>query len=574
MNNEEFRKSFLSSSNTPRNTKNASTTAVPRPSALGSKKSLNFGGATPRTVRGSTTGNVDFARQAREQHASSLVPNSVQQKKKYKSSAAPKGSKLGLGYTDRAKARQEAEDEDDKAERIKALEVQMKLGQIEPELFASLRDEIVGGDVGSTHLVKGLDRQLLARVRKGEDVMGGCGGRKKEEEDVGGGEEGSAEPEGNEDEELEKLAQREIKAVQREKVEKKGAMPTIPPPPIAGAKRSRKEIMEEFKTQRAAAASAKAAPVFDKSKWRRVDEGKREKTRTEIDRKGREVLIVIDKDGREKRMIKKPGQNQVPELDPKKPVLGADIKIPEVPRPAPVEEEEDSGDIFEGVGDYNPLEVVSDSDASSDDEDDNGTERPLKVQKQEASEASKDPPPPTTENVAPQPSAPRNYFGDKPAAEKEEFDPHAGIQDILKKAASMRPLQSRDEDQEYSEGESEETAEARATRLAREKRHKEMLASQNQDFEDMDMGFGGGRFDDDDNDDDDNGDGEPVKLSKWRGLQGGNEYDDGGEEEGEQGGGRGKNGDRKKKRKGKKRKGDANNVEDVMRVIEGRKNEA
>ncbi|GAB7366275.1 hypothetical protein MBLNU230_g7832t1 [Neophaeotheca triangularis] len=547
MNNEEFRKSLLAGNNA-RKPEDAAVSSTPKSSALGGKRS-NFGGMTPRTVRGSTTGGVDFARQAREQRASSLVPTQVG-KKKFKSTAAPKGSKLGLGYTDRAKARQEAEKDDDKEERIKALEEQMKLGQIEPELFASLRDEITGGDVGSTHLVKGLDRQLLARVRRGEDVMGGGGQRKKE--DV---EEENAEPGVDDEEELDKMAEKEVKAVERERLEKKGAKPTtsMPPPPVAGVKRSRADILKDFKAQRAAAAEAKAAPVLDKSKWRRIDEGKKEKTRTEIDRKGREVLIVIDKDGKEKRMIKKPGQTTIPELDPKKPVLGADVKIPELSKPNPVEEEEDGGsDIFEGVGDYDPFEGIGDSDDSSDDE---GEKSGSKRDGNDDSAATEEGATAATDATPSKHAVPRNYFGTTTAT-KEDVDPFAGqadITNILKKAASMRPLNTEDAEEDEDD---DETSEAREIRLAREKRHKEMLSNQDRDYEDMDMGFGGGRFDDDEDDPN-------IKLSKWTGGKGG---DDEGDEDGDQG----KKGDGKKKRKGKKRKGDGNNVDDVMRVIDGR----
>ena len=56
----------------------------------------------------------------------------------------------------------------------------MKKGEINRETFENLVQEITGGDVGTTHLVKGLDRKLLERVRRGEDVLGGQD--KKEEE--------------------------------------------------------------------------------------------------------------------------------------------------------------------------------------------------------------------------------------------------------------------------------------------------------------------------------------------------------------------------------------------------------
>ena len=75
-------------------------------------------------------GGNDFARQlAERQREASGHPQ-----KKFKSSAAPKGSKLASGYVDRAKQR-ENEEEDDKATRIKNLEEMMKLQQIDRATF-------------------------------------------------------------------------------------------------------------------------------------------------------------------------------------------------------------------------------------------------------------------------------------------------------------------------------------------------------------------------------------------------------------------------------------------------------
>jgi hypothetical protein len=110
-------------------------------------------------------GGFDFARQLAEARSSSSQPT-----KKFRSTAAPKGTKLPSAYVDRSKLRQE-ESTDEKAERVKALEEMMKLQQIDEETFIKLRDEILGGEVTSTHLVKGLDWKLLERVRRGEDVL-------------------------------------------------------------------------------------------------------------------------------------------------------------------------------------------------------------------------------------------------------------------------------------------------------------------------------------------------------------------------------------------------------------------
>lgn len=169
MNNSQFRQLIASNSNQQNgsSTPRASAGATPSGAALGTKKT-SFVPMTPRAISGSS-GN-DFARQVRERNAG-LQPS---KQKKFKS-YTPKGVKLGAGYTDRAKARAEGEgneDAEDKAERVKALEEQMKLGQISREVFEALRDKITGGDAASSHLVKGLDWKLLERVRRGEDVMG------------------------------------------------------------------------------------------------------------------------------------------------------------------------------------------------------------------------------------------------------------------------------------------------------------------------------------------------------------------------------------------------------------------
>lgn len=107
-----------------------------------------------------SSGN-DFARQLAERNAE-LNPSNA---KKFRSSAAPKGTKLRSGYQDRTQLRT-SEEEDDKAVRVKALEETLKLGQMDQATFEALRDEIVGGDVKDVHLVKGLDYKLLERVRR------------------------------------------------------------------------------------------------------------------------------------------------------------------------------------------------------------------------------------------------------------------------------------------------------------------------------------------------------------------------------------------------------------------------
>ncbi|KAK0865186.1 hypothetical protein LTS02_005502 [Friedmanniomyces endolithicus] len=562
MNNTQFRKLVL---DTParQNDGKVSSQSGATPSPLGTKKS-SFMPMTPRTVQGGA--DVDFARQVRERNAA-LLPT-----KKFKSSTAPKGAKYAKGYTDRARAREEASDgEDNKAARIKALEEQMKLGQISSEIFESLRDQITGGDASSTHLVKGLDRKLLERVKRGEDVLGVAGS------------DTVVEPIPDVDEELDKLGEQEIAAVKRDQAEKRGVM--APPPPVAGKKRNRDEIMAELKAQREAAARAKAAPSLD-ARWRKV--GEKERGRIEVDQKGREVLITVDEDGFVKRRVRQANTKRegddagesadrtvIDMPDESKPVLGA------------VHEDDD---IFEGVGaEYNPLGTDLDDEADSDqDEEDEHKHdsapplrpsEPLKeVARPEhddmsatssrtssaAEEAAVPNQPiagpedgehvevgPDVANPSVKPEAERrSYFKDTAKPGVEAIADHfAGIENVLKKAAK---LDRATDDTEVRDGETDEAHQARVKRRA------QMLAQQDRDLEDMDIGFGSSRVEDEADDD---GEGKKIKLSEWK--QGRGADDDDGDE--------GKGGREKKKRKPKKRKGDVNSAADIMRVIEGRK---
>jgi hypothetical protein len=473
----------------------------------------------------------------RERHASLQPPKT----KKFRTSA-PKGTKIAAGYVDRAKARQEAQDEeDDKAERIKALEEQVKLGQLPYETFEALRDKIAGGDISTTHLVKGLDFKLLERVRRGEDVLNTDGSKKGEDE-----EDAAVDV----DEELEKLEAQAIETAKREKTEKKG---TMAPPPVAGVKRTRDEIMAELKAQRKAAAEAKAAaaPTFD-SRWKKIGE---EKPKFELDSKGREVITTVDKDGNVKKKVRKvasesAGDAQAPSNmpDASKAVLGADFAMPAPKSDAPADDDDD--DIFEGAGtEYNPLgDMDDDDDDSDDDEDETPIAKSIPKTATSVNETKASEPVPTASDA---PAKPRNYFGDKSNnTEEEAKDRFKGIENVLKKAAQLGATATNEDD------DGDESKEERDARLA--KRAK-MLASaqQDRDLEDMDMGFGSSRFEDGE----EGGEEKKMRLSEWKG--GAAAGDDGWEEDDKKGGG--------KKRKPKKRKGDVNNAADIFRVIEGRK---
>ncbi|KAL8675050.1 MAG: hypothetical protein Q9168_000533 [Polycauliona sp. 1 TL-2023] len=548
MNNSQFRRLINDTPGTaPSNDKTAGGQTRPgpgvTPTALGSRMRANIP-MTPRSVASNT--GIDFARQLAERNAS-LNPNSV---KKFRSSAAPKGTKLGSGYQDRTQLRTSAE-EDEKASRVKALEDLVKLGQMERSTFEALRDEIVGGHVKDVHLVKGLDWKLLERVRRGEDVLSDAA-KYSPAEEVTTSDNKSTPSAEDVDDELEKLEEQEYQAKERQETIKKGEM--APPPPVAGKKRTRDEILKDLKASR--------QPILHKAQETRHEalgpkfhkvENRRATSRIEIDEKGREVLIVVDADGSVKRKVKKPklgavtntNQLLMPDKDVKP--LGLDVTVPSIPA---VPEEQDDGDIFADVeGDYDPLggELNDDEISDESDIDDKPSSKTNKTSTGDS---------PTAPNTAtplpkPPPAGPRNYFNE-PISSTTDLSAESkppGFQDptilaALKKASTLDP---------FSEGDktpSEEQAKAA--------RHKKMLEAHDRDAEDMDMGFGSSRFEDEA---EDAGEGKKVKLSVWGG-------DKGGEREG---GGEGKEKRKRGPKKGKK--GDKDSVKDVMSVMDRRKGE-
>ena len=476
-----------------------------------------------------SVGGVDFARQLAEARSSS---SSSQPTRKFRSSAAPKGTKLPGAYVDRSKLRQE-ESADEKSERVKALEEMMKLQQIDEETFIKLRDEILGGDVASTHLVKGLDWKLLERVRRGEDVLSG-------DKNTGGeDEEGNEDDDGDLDEEFERLEDREIKAVDKTKTTKKGEM--APPSLIPGKKRNRDQILAEMKAARKAAQEAKGPSLG--SKFKKVGE-RRVESRIERDEKGREILITVDENGNEKRKVRKVQVEPKVEkghglLMPDKDAKPLGMEVPDVPQAAEEEEEEDM-DIFDGAGDdYDPLAGIGDDEDDSGAEDGEMARHSPETEPEKKPEPGSMPPPPRPK----QPTVIRNYFGDsaEPTETKvpKSFSSDPTVLAAIKKASLLNPF--------VKEAESAEDT-------ARQERLKKMTQQDDRDAQDMDMGFGSSRFEDEEDFEE-----KKVKLSAWGGKN--DEEDDG-----ERGEGKGK-----RKRGPKKRKGDGNNAEDVMKVIESRK---
>ena len=486
-----------------------------------------------------SSGN-DFARQLAERNTE-LNPSGV---KKFRSSTAPKGTKLRSGYQDRTQLRTSGE-EDDKATRVKALEDLVRLGQMDLATFEALRDEIVGGDVKDVHLVKGLDYKLLERVRRGEDVLAGGGTSTRAEEHHG--ENREFQPEADVDDELEKLEETDVQPVSREPASKKGELAR--PAPVAGQKRTRDDILKELKASRLAAAeNAKQAQKSALGpRFSRVGE-KKERSRIERDERGREMLVIIGEDGRTKRKVKKAKVDEhngllMPEKDAKP--LGMEV-IPTAPQLA--SEDEGDGDIFEGVGlDYNPLGDVEDDENDSSDSGDQGDASPVpassNVAPKQKSETELYMGPPPVPPQQPPLSRKNNYFDD---AEEDNETTDALKQNpladptilaALKKASTMSPFTTSES------GNVEED-----TKLARRRK---MLESHDRDADDVDMDFGSSRF----GDAEDVEDGK-VKLSVWDG-------------EGGEGGGRGE-GKEKRKRGPKKRKGDVNSAADVLKVMRRR----
>jgi hypothetical protein len=416
--------------------------------------------------------------------------------------------------------RAEEEVDDDKEDRVQALEELMKEKQIDFPTFVKLRNEILSEEGGRV-MGKGLNFKLA------EDALGG-----HEEQDEGEGE--------DVDDEFEELAEREVKSVEKEQVKKKGEM--APPSLIPGKKRNRDQILAELKAARQAAKEA-AGPSLG-AKFKTVG-GKKATSRTETDSKGREVLITVDENGNEKRKVRKVQLD--PEVEKRNELLIPDkdakplgMEVPEIPKP--VEDEDEDINIFDDAGDdYDPLAGLGDEDEDSDEEGEVS-----EAQKADATEAKM----PEPRSMAPpplpkQPPAPRNYFGDSKAEETSESTRSRASQDpvllaAIKKASTLKPIAKEPENAEVA---------------AKEARRKKMLQQDDRDAQDMDMGFGSSRFEDEADFDD-----KKVKLSEW-GSRGDDDDEDGGK-----GDGKGK-----RRRGPKKRKGDGNNAADVMKVLEQRK---
>ncbi|KAF2639988.1 hypothetical protein P280DRAFT_452322 [Massarina eburnea CBS 473.64] len=553
MDNQEFRRLILANASASAKSDKPDGGAGKPPASrtpgavLGARKHSSIP-MTPRQVgRGAI--QADFARQLAERNAKANPA------KKFRS-AAPKGTRLAAGYTDRVKTRQDDDDEDEKAKRIKNLEEVMKLGELDRPTFEKLVQEITGGDISATHLVKGLDRKLLERVRKGEDVLNDGGQTEDVEEDAGL------------EDAFDELAEEEVDTVVREKAEKKGERATAlpPPPPVAGVKRSRADILADLKRQRDEAAAAAAAE--HERKYPSLGAGFRKisangETRIETDSRGREVLIITDADGKEKRKVRKQKVEETPvevhrHLDDEtEPVNVHNLPVPkaeEEPEEPKEPEESEDEDIFEGVGSsFNPLADLDDEDDSSSEEEgeakaDTSKPTPGEAEPSSIHRATSEP---REESSTKPPPAKRDYFANTTRSHPKvpappEASADATVLAALKKVRTLDPNSSLINDPDSQE--------------ARLKKRAAELAASDRDMEDMDLGFGGSRFDDADEME---REGEKVKFSEWRGLGAADDADDGEGDDGKAA--------KKRKRGPKKKKGDKNSAGDVLMVMERQK---
>jgi RED-like protein N-terminal region len=509
MNNDQFRRLLLDQSK-----QSAIPAAKSTPTDHGPKKA-------PSTVLGGV--------RARPRTSVYMAPRNVKpaapdRKKSQFRSAAPKGSRLADGFVDRAGTRRDDDDADDVAARVVALEKSLKDGDIDDATFARLRDEITGGRLEHTHLVKGLDFKLLERVRRGENVLA---------DGASSAADGLSKPGdagGDVDDEFDQLEKTEVVAVARESTVKKGELAKLAG--VAG-RRTRNEILAALKASRKRAAEEERGPQLG-SKFRKIGAPEEQAPRLEIDSRGREVLIVTEADGTVKRKVRKRREGQkeaLPMPDVNEVPLGADVAVVEAPP-----EESDDGDIYADIGDdYDPLAELGEDDGSSGDSD--GEVRPKPATK-DAKENHDDGP----DTEAKPQAAPRNYFNDDPSSLSVLDKVSNPLHDpAILAALAKKQMEKDDEEDEATKKEAERKA--------------ALMRARDRDLEDMDMGFGGSRFEDEE---EMAMDSSKVKLSEWNDGKGA-AYDD-------DDGGKGE----KKKRK-RKRKGDKNSVADVLRVIESRK---
>lgn len=549
MNNSQFRL-LLNESSSPRFLNNAATPssrskaerndlAAP---VLGSRANSSI----PMTPRSVVSHSSDFVRQVAE-HQRAALSQGRSTSKKFRSAAAPKGSKLAAGYQDRAAhlrqqqtenaAAKGGQDGDDKAERIQALEEMVKSKQMDQATFERLRDEIgVGGDLGSTHLVKGLDRKLLERVRRGEDVTNSqitaTGQQQSGERDNDGRQ--------DVDEELEAVLRKEVQPAKREERNKRGTMAPPSSLNIPGERMSRDDILKRLKASRAATAKemdkARSTEPSLGLKFRKVgSQSSLEKTKLveTINGRKREVLVITRPDGTVKRKVRWIDSEDVkPEAHGASAAgtpLGMDIPVEIAAKQRAVLEkqrlrEEADDDIFIGVGtNYDPLGAVTD-----DSDSESQSETAVEAAEHPAEAGAK-----TTDGDG----KPRNYFSSTTADDGDSTSARGPVADATILAALKRAAAIRKSQDGCGAGHGAPETE---TGAAGQDFLEKLRKREREDAADLDFGFGESRFGD-----------EEEEGPLW----------DGGDKEKRTG----------RKRGPKKRKANKEAVSDVMAVIESRR---
>ncbi|KZZ98781.1 RED-lik [Moelleriella libera RCEF 2490] len=527
MNNEQFRKLMLANqqqSSKPKNGTSPSNKKRADGGSLGSRKRTSI----PLAPRSVASDRIVSAPQRTDRDEAGLSQKRVK-------TSAPRGVRLTEGYVDRAQTRQE-QLEDDRETRLRALEESYKAEKIDVQTYEKLRFEIAGGDLESTHLVKGLDFKLLGRIRRGENVYDKAKAETRDEATPD-------EVDENVDEALEALESQEVHAIERAREEKKkGQLSTVQ----TGKKRTRDQILADLKAARATT-KAQAEPSLG-DRFRKIGTTQKLGTRVERDRKGREVLIIVDADGHEKRKVRKlkPGEELQEEprselhmLDKNAKPLGMEIPDEYKKKREPTPEADVPVDIFDDVGDdYDPLAGMDDSGSNSEDSFEDLSQLNEDRPKSKYDESAETPP------LVKPAIGPGNYFKNSATKLLSEEAPRSGpsmsdaaIMAAIKKAATLRRI------------ETEEDEESRKANAEAEEKRNKLLQMAARDDDDLDMGFGTSRFEDEE-------DFEDQKLSSW----GRDNDDEGGSSRRPQ-----------RKRGPKKRKGDVNSAADVLRVMEQRK---
>ncbi|RMD44012.1 hypothetical protein DV735_g1135, partial [Chaetothyriales sp. CBS 134920] len=506
MNNAQFR-DLISNDKTkgPRQDGGASA-LVPR--SLGSR-ARSAKAMTPRLVALSYKG-----------HSSERQHDGEPAQKKIKSSAVPKGTKLAAGYQDRTKLREDGYNEEtSKEKKLKSLEKMLKDEKIDQATFERLRDQMgIGGDLTTTHLVKGLDFKLLEKMRRGDDIENDSSGDKTE-------------PTVDLDDELDSILEKDVTSLRSLKAANSAEEPA---PALVAEILSREEMVRRLKESRRGQASVNATPqqaLGGKFKKLAAAEKPGKKKFVEIvNGRRREVLLLTKKDGstkRKTRWLDAEGDGSNENATP----LGMEVPVElAAKQKALLEQEtaaEEEDDIFVGARDYDPLKDLDDSDSEGE-----------STKNTDLTDTKKE-----NESGADSNSRRRNYFAT--TAEEEEEGGEEGKSMLssakddanlimaIKRAAGLRQLEEAADGPRLEAGPD----------ASQEDRHKGFLArlkqQDRQDAADLDLGFGESRFGDDDDED-----GPLYDADELGGRKG-------------------------RKRGAKKRKGDKDNMADVMRVIEG-----